>query len=60
MTAVGNKEEAFMFKELYEETVDSGDLLAANDLVNQGREIINKHTAKDVDNKYLKFLKKRK
>ena len=60
MTAVGNKEEAFMFKELYEETVDSGDLLAANDLVNQGREIIDKHTAKDVDNKYLEFLKKRK
>jgi hypothetical protein len=60
MTAVGNKEEAFIFKKLYEETVDSGDLLAADDLVNQGREIIDKHTAKDVDNKYLEFLKKRK
>ena len=60
MTAVGNKEEAFMFKELYEETVDSGDLLAANDLVNQGREIIDKLTDKDLDNKYLEFLKKRK
>ena len=60
MNAVGNTEEANMFKGLYEETVDSGDLLAADDLVNQGREIIDKHTAKDVDNKYLEFLKKRK
>ena len=60
MNAVGNTEEANMFKGLYEETVDSGDLFAANDLVNQGREIIDKHTAKDVDNKYLEFLKKRK
>ena len=60
MNAVGNTEEANMFKGLYEETVDSGDLLAADDLVNQGREIIDKHTAKDVDNFHLKFLKKRK
>ncbi len=60
MNAVGNTEEANMFKGLYEETVDSGDLLAADDLVNQGREIVDKHTAKDVDNKYLEFLKKRK
>ena len=60
MNAVGNTEEANMFKGLYEETVDSGDLLAADDLVNQGRDIIDKHTAKDVDNFHLKFLKKRK
>ena len=60
MNAVGNTEEANMFKGLYEETVDSGDLLAADDLVNQGRKIIDEHTMGDVDNFHLKFLKKRK
>ena len=60
MNAVGSTEEAQMFKGLYEETVDSGDLLAADDLVNQGRKIIDEHTMGDVDNFHLKFLKKRK
>jgi len=60
MNAVGSTEEAQMFKGLYEETVDSGDLLAADDLVNQGRQIIDEHTMGDVDNFHLKFLKKRK
>ena len=48
------------FKGLYEETLDSGDLEAADDLVNQGRQIIDEHTMEDVDNFHLKFLKKRK
>jgi len=60
MTAVGNEDLASQFKGLYEETLDTGDLLAADDLVNQGREIIDKHTMGDVDNFHLKFLKKRK
>ena len=60
MNAVGSTEEAQMFKGLYEETVDSGDLEAADDLVNQGRQIIDEHTMGDVDNFHLKFLKKRK
>jgi len=60
MTAVGNQDLALQFKGLYEETVDSGDLLAADDLVNQGRDIIDKHSMNDVDNFHLKFLKKRK
>ena len=60
MTAVGNEDLALQFKGLYEETLDTGDLLAADDLVNQGREIIDKHTMGDVDNFHLKFLKKRK
>jgi len=60
MNAVGNTEEAQMFKGLYEETLDSGDLEAADDLVNQGRQIIDEHTMGDVDNFHLKFLKKRK
>jgi len=60
MNAVGNTQEANIFKGLYEEIVDSGDLIAADDLVNQGRDIINEHTMNDVDSNYLKFLKKRK
>ena len=37
-----------------------GDLIASENLVNQGQEIINRHTMKDVDNFSFKFLKKRK
>ena len=59
MNAVGNTEQAKTFKGLYEETVDRGDLLAADDLVNQGRQLIDEHTMRDVDNFHLKFLKKK-
>ena len=60
MMAVGQKEEAHLYNDLYKEIRAKGDLIATEDLVNQGQEIINKHTMKDVDNFHLKFLKKRK
>jgi len=60
MMAVGQKEEAHLYNDLYKEIRAKGDLAATEDLVNQGQEIINKHTMKDVDNFHLKFLKKRK
>ena len=60
MMAVGQKEEAHLYNDLYKEIRATGDLIATEDLVNQGQEIINKHTMKDVDNFHLKFLKKRK
>ena len=46
MYAVGNKEEATIFKNLYSELVKK-DLNQANDLINQGEEIINMHTRED-------------
>jgi len=60
MMAVGQKEEAHLYNDLYKEIRAKGDLIATEDLVNQGQEIINKHTMKDVDNFHLDFLKKRK
>jgi len=60
MMAVGNSEEAHLYNNLYKEVRDTGDLVATEDLVNQGQEIINRHTMKDVDNFHLDFLKKRK
>ena len=48
MKAVGNIEEANIFQGLYGDVIDSGDLLAADDLVNQGRDIIRRHSFKDV------------
>ena len=48
MKAIGNVEEANIFQGLYGEVIDSGDLLAADDLVNQGRDIIKRHSFKDV------------
>ena len=48
MKAIGNVEEANIFQGLYGEVIDSGDLLAADDLVNQGRDIIRRHSFKDV------------
>ena len=46
MYAVGNKEEADIFKGLYKETVQK-DLNLANDLINQGQGIINRHSRED-------------
>ncbi len=60
MMAVGQTEEAHLYNDLYREVRAKGDLAATEDLVNQGQEIINKHTMKDVDNFHLDFLKKRK
>lgn len=60
MMAVGNSEEAHLYNNLYKEVRGTGDLVATEDLVNQGQEIINRHTMKDVDNFHLDFLKKRK
>ena len=60
MVAVGQAEQAHFYNDLYKEVRAQGDLSAAEDLVNQGEEIINKHTMKDVDNFHLKFLQKRK
>ena len=60
MMAVGQTEEAHLYNDLYREVRAKGDLIATEDLVNQGQEIINKHTMKDVDNFHLDFLKKRK
>ena len=60
MMAVGQKEEAHLYNNLYKEVRARGDLIASENLVNQGQEIINRHTMKDVDNFHLDFLKKRK
>ena len=60
MMAVGQKEEAHLYNDLYKEIRAKRDLIATEDLVNQGQEIINKYTMKDVDNFHLDFLKKRK
>jgi len=53
MMAVGRTEEAHLYNNLYKEVRDRGDLIATENLVNQGQEIINRHTMKDVDNFYL-------
>ena len=47
MYAVGNKEEAGIFKNLYKEYIGRDDLLGADDLINQGQEIINMHSRDD-------------
>ena len=57
MRAVGNEEEAQIYGGLFHEVLDSGDLIAADDLINQGREIINKHTFKDAELKESKGKK---
>ena len=53
MMSVGRTEEAHLYNNLYKEVRDRGDLIATENLVNQGQEIINRHTMKDVDNFYL-------
>ena len=53
MMAAGQQEEAHLYNDLYKEIRARGDLIASENLVNQGQEIINKHTMKDVDNFYL-------
>jgi len=55
--AVGNREEANMFEGIFNEYMGNDDLLAADDLVNQGREIINKHDFKDSELKLQKGQK---
>ena len=57
MNAVGNREEANIFKGIFNEYMGNEDLLAADDLVNQGREIINKHDFKDSELKLQKGQK---
>ena len=54
MKAVGNREEANIFEGIFNEYMGNDDLLAADDLVNQGREIINKHDFKDSELKLQK------
>ena len=53
MMAVGQTEEAHLYNDLYKEVRARGDLIASENLVNQGQEIINRHTMKDVDKFYL-------
>lgn len=53
MMSIGQTEEAHLYNNLYKEVRDRGDLIATENLVNQGQEIINRHTMKDVDNFYL-------
>ena len=55
--AVGNREEANMFEGIFNEYMGNDDLFAADDLVNQGREIINKHDFKDSELKLQKGQK---
>ena len=57
MKAVGNREEANIFEGIFNEYMGNNDLLAADDLVNQGREIINKHDFKDSELKLQKGQK---
>ena len=57
MNAVGNREEANIFEGIFNEYMGNDDLLAADDLVNQGREIINKHDFKDSELKLQKGQK---
>ena len=57
MKAVGNREEANIFEGIFNEYMGNEDLLAADDLVNQGREIINKHTFDDAELKLQKGQK---
>ncbi len=57
MRAVGNREEANIFEGIFNEYMGNDDLLAADDLVNQGREIINKHDFKDSELKLQKGQK---
>ena len=57
MKAVGNREEANIFEGIFNEYMGNEDLLAANDLVNQGREIINKHSFDDAELKLQKGQK---
>ena len=57
MKAVGNREEANIFEGIFNEYMGNDDLLAADDLVNQGREIINKHDFKDSELKLQKGQK---
>ena len=56
MMAVGQKEEAHLYNDLYKETELRGDLIASENLVNQGQGIINRHTMKDVDNFHWLFF----
>ena len=57
MKAVGNREEANIFEGIFNEYMGNDNLLAADDLVNQGREIINKHDFKDSELKLQKGQK---
>ena len=57
MKAVGNREEANIFEGIFNEYMGNDDLLAADDLVNQGREIINKHSFDDAELKLQKGQK---
>ena len=57
MKAVGNREEANIFEGIFNEHMGNDNLLAADDLVNQGREIINKHDFKDSELKLQKGQK---
>ena len=57
MKAVGNREEANIFEGIFNEYMGNDDLLAADDLVNQGRKIINKHSFDDAELKLQKGQK---
>ena len=57
INAVGNREEANIFEGLFNEYMGRDDLLAADDLVKQGRQIIKEHSFDDAELKLQKGQK---
>ena len=57
INAVGNREEANIFRGLFNEYMGRDDLLAADDLVKQGRQIIKEHSFDDAELKLQKGQK---
>jgi len=57
INAVGNREEANIFEGLFNEYMGKDDLLAADDLVKQGRQIIKEHSFDDAELKLQKGQK---
>ena len=57
INAVGNREEAKIFEGLFNEYMGRDDLLAADDLVKQGRQIIKEHSFDDAELKLQKGQK---
>ena len=57
INAVGNREEANIFEGIFNEYMGNNDLLAADDLVKQGRQIVKKHSFDDAELKLQKGQK---
>lgn len=53
MMAAGKKDDAELYNYLYRQVRRTGDLKSTENLVNQGQEIVNNQTMKDIDNFYL-------